>query len=209
MEPSGSPSHPDRDEAFSRLFQRYYRPVAHFFLNRGFSLEESRDLAQETFLRAYKGIEGFRNESRIETWLFRIANHIGLNARRYRRADKRGQEEISLEEAWERGLPVFSRSQPGHSVPPSQSRSQLEAVLAQERTRKLREAMAELPPKMRRCVLLRVDQGLKYREIAAVTQVSIQTVKAQIYQARKQLEEKLGDYFEELELPAREGGDDE
>lgn len=209
MEPPWSPSHADRDEAFSRLFKRYYRPVAHFFLNRGFSLEESRDLAQETFLRAYKGIDGFRNESRIETWLFRIANHIGLNAWRYRRADKRDQEEISLEEAWERGLPVFPCDRVGHPATPSQPRSQLEEVLAQERTRKLREAMAELPPKMRRCVLLRVEQGLKYREIAAVTQVSIQTVKAQLHQARKQLEEKLGDYFEELELPTPAGEDDE
>jgi RNA polymerase sigma-70 factor, ECF subfamily len=209
MEPAADPPQREREESFRRLFERYWRPLSVFFLHRGFSREESRDLTQETFLSVYRGMESFREESRIETWLFKIATHVSLNAVRYRRADKRDKQEISLEEAWEQGLPVFGRCEPVHGVGPSEPRSQLEEMLAQERTQRLKAAMSELPPRMRRCVFLRVEQGLKYREIALVTGVSIQTVKAQLHQARKQLRAKLGGYFAEVDLDALEGEDDE
>lgn len=198
----------DREERFRGLFERYFRPVASFFARRGFSSEESRDLAQETFFRVYRGMRGYRQEARIETWLFKIATHIYLNELRYQAAGKRMRQEISLDEAWEQGLPVFGPPGSGNPSGGERPDSQLDAILADERTRKLKEAIAELPPKMRRCVLLRIDQGLKYREIALVTRVSIQTVRAQLHQARKRLKEKLGDYFGELELPCAGGEDD-
>jgi DNA-directed RNA polymerase specialized sigma24 family protein len=56
---------------------------------------------------------------------------------------------------------------------------------------------------MRRCVLLRIDQGLKYREIASIMRVSIDTVKTQLHQARHRLKERLQEYFD-LEVAAGE-----
>ena len=69
-------------------------------------------------------------------------------------------------------------------------------VLAGERRRKLREAVGRLPDRMRRCVTLRIDRGLKYREIAIIMQVSTDTVKAQLYQARQRLKDDLQEYFD-------------
>ncbi len=75
----------------------------------------------------------------------------------------------------------------------------LDQVLDGERSRLLAQALDELPPKMRECMLLRVGQGLKYREIAALMQVSIATVKTQLSTAHKRLKpllEKHLDVFE-------------
>jgi RNA polymerase sigma factor (sigma-70 family) len=76
----------------------------------------------------------------------------------------------------------------------------LEATLSEERSKILREAIEELPPQMRQAVYLRVEGNLKYREIAELMNVSIETVKAHLYQARQQLKRKLANYFSEEDL---------
>ena len=176
------------DERFQELFRRFYASVTYFFRNRGFPREESRDLAQETFMRAYRRWGSFRWESRFETWLFRIATHVAINALRHQQAEKRSSDELSLEEALENGLPVFGKDRlfDGHREPEA-----LGSILDEERTVQLRTALDELPPRMRECVLLRLNHGLRYREIAALTGVSIETVKAQLFQARRQLRDPL------------------
>ena len=55
--------------------------------------------------------------------------------------------------------------------------------------------MKTLPPQMRRAITLRVDQDLKYREIASLLQISVETVKAHLFSARKRLREELGDEY--------------
>lgn len=182
----------DRDLEFQRLFERFYRPVARFFVNRGFDLEDSRDMAQETFASIYNGLDGFRQESSEETWLFKIAANTWRNALRKRAAVKRDADETSLDEllvvGWDPG-----------DADSLDARDPLAASLGEERSRMLRKAIDELPAEMRRCVLLRVAQDMKYREIAAIMQISIQTVKSQLYQARERLRTSLGDYFDELD----------
>ena len=79
------------------LFRRYYRPVVAFFVRRGFSIEESRDLAQETFLRVFKNMDSFRGESAVETWLFQIAGNLYKNTLRSLQTQKRDAQEVSLE----------------------------------------------------------------------------------------------------------------
>jgi len=76
-----------------------------------------------------------------------------------------------------------------------------EELLRQERARLVRTAIDQLPEQMRRCLVLRVYQDLRYREIAAVLRLSPETVKVHFFQARRRLHRELGDYFGE-ELPA-------
>jgi RNA polymerase sigma-70 factor, ECF subfamily len=183
---------PEFDDEFRRLFEQYFQAIFAFFLRRGFSREESRDLAQETFLRVYRSIGRFRGEASFQTWLFQIATNLWRNEVRQRMAEKREGFEVSLEAEMEKGHPVSSDSRlPGESSPSGA----LDGLLADERTRKMREAVGTLPPQMRRCVLLRIEQNLKYREIASTMQISIETVKSQISQARDRLEMELGRYF--------------
>jgi RNA polymerase sigma-70 factor (ECF subfamily) len=181
--PTGNPP----ETEFDRLIERYYRPVSYFFSNRGFSIEESRDLAQETFLGVYKGLDRFRGDASVETWLFKIAANIWRNAIRSRSAEKRDGLEISADAAEETGLAGESGFDP------------LDGALSDERVRLLREAIEVLPAQMRRCLLLRVDHDMKYREIAAVLQISIQTVKSQLFQAKERLKERLAAHFPELD----------
>ena len=168
------------------LFRRYYRPVVAFFMKRGFSSEESRDLAQETFLRVFNKWDSFRGESSVETWLFQIAANLYKNTLRSLQTQKRDAQEVSLDaEVAELG---------------SRESDPLRAVLTEEEVRLLRAALEDLPPQMRQAVFLRVNGDLKYREIADVMHVSIETVKAHLYQARQHLRDRLADYFTDSEF---------
>ena len=71
----------------------------------------------------------------------------------------------------------------------------MDDLLAKEQLSLLRRELESLPPRMRRCLQLRLDQELKFREIAVLEQVSIDTVKSQLAQAKKRLRLRLGDYF--------------
>jgi len=184
----------NQEEDFQRIFEHYYPSIAGFFSRRGFTPDECRDLVQETFLRVYKGMEGYRSEAGVKTWLFTIATNLYRNEIRARRAEKRSADEVSLEEALEQGQPVFTRT-PTPLLGGEATTSPLNELLTGERARLLREALEDLPPRMRRCVLLHLDRGLKCREIAVILQVSVETVKAQLFQARQRLQQSLGDYF--------------
>ncbi len=168
-------------EASEDLFIRYYRPVVSFFQHKGFSTEESRDLAQETFLRVYGYRERFRGESSPVTWLFQIAANLYKNQLRSLAAQKRDAEEVPLDST--------------EVKDPESEDDALELMLTGERSRLLREVLEELPPQMKKAVLLRVNKDMKYREIAEEMEVSIETVKAHLYQARQHLRDRLSDYF--------------
>lgn len=175
------------------LYRKYYRPVVYYFARRGCSREESRDLAQETFLRVYKNKGTFRGESSEVTWLFQIAANLFKNTLRSHSTLKRDGFEVPLEAAGvENGM--IQEICCGHEG------GALDIILIEERARILREALEDLPPQMRQAVMLRVDQDLKYREIAEVMRVSIETVKAHLYQARQHLRDKLADYFTDVEF---------
>lgn len=165
------------------LFQRYYQPVVGFFKRRGFSAEESRDLAQETFLRVFRNMDSFRGESSVETWLFQVAANLYKNFLRNRQTQKRDAAEVPLPDR-EADAVVEERSDP------------LGSVLSNERDRLLREALLKLPPQMRRCVELSLaDVG--YRETAELMRISIQTVRSQLSEARRRLKPMLEDYVDE------------
>lgn len=187
----------NRDEAFRQIFETYYRPVYAFFLRRGFPSEECYDLAQDTFLRVSRGLESFRRESSFESWLFKVAANIYRNTLRGQAALKREADEVSLDEMTEQAAGGGREPAPALS---SGDPNALDGMLAEERQRILRSALDALPAQMRRCVLLRIDRDLKYREIAELMTVSIDTVKAHLYQARQQLKLKLGDYFGDLDF---------
>lgn len=169
------------EEELKALFDRYYPSVFHFFQNRGVPREDARDLTQETFLRVYRGIGRFRRDASFQTWLFQIATNLWCNDVRRRTAGKREGREVSLDALAEKGREATE--EPAHP---------LDHMEAEERRSTLREALSELPPQMRRCVLLRLDRDLKYREIASLMQISVDTVKSQLSQARGRLQARLG-----------------
>ena len=183
----------EREEAFRRIFERSYRPVVGFFRRHGFSHEDCEELAQETFFRVHKSLGEFRGAARFDTWLFQIAANLYRNALRDQGAQKREGREISLDAA---PAPSPLETQ----IPPAEDPSPLEELLERECDEKLQRAICALPPQRRRCVELRVAGGLKYREIAEVLRISIDTVKTHLNHARQQLRAELGDYYADLDF---------
>ena len=174
------------EESSEKLFRRFRPSVQSFFARKGFSTEDGRDLTQEVFLRVFKGIDTFRRESRFERWLWEIAAHIYFNEVRRRRTEKRDGLETSLDTPVETDDGVS----PAPGIPTSDP-SPEEQVIKGEQLAAFRAALQELPEQMRRCCLLRYEQGLKYQEIAIVMKISIETVKAHLHQARKRLAARL------------------
>ena len=183
-----SVGHYDRDRLFQELFKKFYRPVFYFFSRRGFDREECRDLTQETFANAYKGMGGYREEASYQTWLFRIAKHLWLNKKRNLSAAKRNRPEVSRDEVQEDRAEI--------DPPDVDSLDPEEELLRTERIRLVRDVLVELPPQRRRCLLLRLE-GLKYREIAALLGISLQAVRSHLFQAREQLRGLLDEHFGE------------
>lgn len=186
----------DREETFRRIFHLHYPRVFRYFVTQGFSEDESRDLAQETFLRVLSGISHFRGDASFRAWLFQVASNVYRNTLRGRLTQKRVAAEIPLDSS--PGLEIADTFRPGLD---KVEKDALANVIAQERSKLLSEALEELPPQMRRCVELRIAQDLKYREIATLMNLKIDTVKVHLHQARKLLRQKLGDYFLSEEDP--------
>lgn len=178
-------------EEFERLFESYCRPVNRYFARRGCSREECQDLTQDTFMGVYKGMGSYRNESSIETWLFVIAANIWRNWLRSKSAQKRAAAEVSLD------VPGSREDQGLLGILKSADTGALQKLLSTESFRALREELEDFPPRMRFCFLLRFHSGLKYKEIATIMEISVETVKSQLFQARMRLKENLGDHFSE------------
>jgi RNA polymerase sigma-70 factor (ECF subfamily) len=180
------------EENFRRLFLVYHRPVYGFFSRRGLPPDACQDLTQETFLGIYRGMGTFRMGMPFDAWLFTLATNVYRKRLRRERAGRRRGEEVPFETDPE------TDSRPGGSRAETIAASDLgpgEDSLRSERARLLREAVEGLPDQMRACLVLRVYHDLKYREIAVAMGLSIDTVKAHLFQARQRLRAGLGDYF--------------
>lgn len=175
------------DEAsFRSLFDLHRRAIHRFFEKRGCNAGDCEDLCQETFLCLYQGLGSFRGEALFKTWVFQIATNVYKQSLRRRHTAKRTGHEVSLdgdEVAGERPL-----------VGP------LGQTLLKERLNFLREAMEDLTPQMRQCVMLRGFQELDYAEIADVLQISVSAVKVQLFRARRKLTHRLDDRFGDFNL---------
>lgn len=180
-----------RVEASSRrIFERYYRWVWGFFSRRGYSPEDAEDLAQETFLQLFREITSFRGDSSFQSWLFAVAVNLHRNEQRRHKRQKRNALEVPLDAA--DGLADRRRRElTAEQASPAQS------AFERERQAALERAVGTLPPQMRHCLELRLGQDLKCRQIAALLKVSVDTVKAHLFQARQRLRVELGEEYGE------------
>lgn len=165
---------------FREIFSEFYPLVLRYFVRQGFSEEDSRDLAQETMLRIYRSLPDFSGDAQLGTWVFQVTANVCRNAARMRAAHKRSASEAPPDE--------------GEDLP-DEGDGPLRELLTGERARILTEALRDLPPQMRRCVELRVQRDLTYREIAELMQISLNTVRAHLFQARQILRSRLSTYF--------------
>lgn len=171
---------------FREIFSEFYPRVFRYFVHHGFGEEDSRDLAQETMLRVYRNLPAFSGDAQLGTWVFQVTANVGRNALRTRTAHKRSASDAPLDEGPHRETDL-----------PDGAEGPLRELLTGERAKLLSEALQDLPPQMRRCIELRIQRDLTYREIAELLRISLNTVKAQLFQARQILRSRLSGYFDE------------
>lgn len=176
----------DVEQNFARLSRRFRPALLRFFARLGVAGDLGQDLTQETLLGIYTGIGAFRSEARFESWLFRIATNVFRKHLRRQAAGKRAAPEVALDEI-EAPDKVAALAAGRHSAALGPEASALD----RERRRLLLAAVDELPDRMRRCLILRAFQELTYEEIAMIMQLSTETVRSHLFQARRRLKERL------------------
>ena len=163
--------------AFDDLLRRWDRKIQGAIYRIMGSEDEARDLCQETFLKAYRALRGFKGEARFSSWLYQIA----LNVCRDRMRRRKGRRMVSLEGLDEEGTPL--------PVPPGPSA--LDVVEANDLARAVAAAVAGLPEDEREVIVLKEYQGLTFLEIAGVLGLPISTVKTRLYRGLGVLKERL------------------
>jgi RNA polymerase sigma-70 factor (ECF subfamily) len=152
-----------RREAFDVIVQRHQRQVYQLCFRFVHNHEDAADLAQDVFVRAFKGLGKFKGDASLATWLYRVGVNACLNRRAVRR------------------LPT----EPLEAAPRPDAASEdaLAAVVRGERATAVRQAIAQLPPKQRATVVLRIYQELSHEEIARVLGGTVGASKANLFHA--------------------------
>ena len=148
--------------------------------------EEARDLAQETFLRAFQSIGHFRGDSDLRTWIYRIAINQARNRWRWWRRRRRDVT-VSID------APDIGNGRLGlvATLKSTSVKDPEQHTLANERERALQKALGSLRRVYREAVVLRDIEGFAYEEIAATLEISVGTVKSRLARGRQELRRKL------------------
>jgi RNA polymerase sigma-70 factor (ECF subfamily) len=163
--------------AFDTLVQRWERKIQGAIFRIMGSGEDARDIAQETFLRAYRGLASFKSEARFSSWLYQIA----LNLCRDRLRQRRGKTLVSLDDLDPTTAARIERTES----------SAHELVEARDLGRLVASAMSALPEEQREVIVLKEYQGLTFQEIADSLEVPVSTVKTRLYRGLVQMRERL------------------
>jgi RNA polymerase sigma-70 factor, ECF subfamily len=156
--------------AFAELVRRHQGKVRGLLLRLTGNHSVADDLAQEVFLRAYRGLVGFEGRSRFSTWIYRIAYNVFLNHR------ARSKELAALPQGFE-----------SHAAAPETELSPSRLDLRHD----LAAAIAELPERYRVVVTLYYLEEVSYPEIAEVLDLPLGTVKTHLHRAKRMLRDHL------------------
>jgi RNA polymerase sigma-70 factor (ECF subfamily) len=165
--------------AFELLVRKYQYKIVQL-VSRLVGDADAPDVAQETFIRAWRALNGFRGQSAFYTWLYRIGINTAKNSlvsRNRRPADQ--------------DIDVADAEQYGHTEHLSDIATPEAELLTDEIRDKVNEAIAKLPPDLRQAITLRELDGLSYEEIAQVMDCPIGTVRSRIFRAREAIDAVL------------------
>jgi len=163
----------DRD-AFDTIVERHQRAIYRVCYRFSGTHEDASDLAQDVFVRAYKGLRTFKGHASLTTWLYRIAINVGLN--------HVGTKKPATEPIGVTGDDLRSSSE-----------GPVDAVLRGERAAQVRAAIRRLPRKQRATLVLRVYHELPHEQIARILGSSVGAVKANFFHALSNLKKLLPD----------------
>jgi RNA polymerase sigma-70 factor (ECF subfamily) len=160
------------ERAATLLVERHAEAVARFAASAG-ARDDVGEVVQDTFVRAFASLDGFRGESAFRTWLFTIARRLILDRRR---AGRRRGEEVEVKDTDVRT-----------------EYDALDAVVAEETEGRMRAALDGLTPTQREVFTLRVSEGMSYREIADVAGTTEGAARVHYHNAMRAIKEFLDD----------------
>ena len=167
-------------DSFNQLVLRWERPIyalAYRVIGRE---EEARDVAQETFLRAFRALKGFKGQAKFSSWLYRITLNL---CRDWMRREKRAPVAQAPE-----GVDIIEMAGEG-----TRAESIEELVGRKELGRAVSKAMALLPDEQRTAIILKEYHGLTFQEIAELLDCPLSTVKTRLYQGLSVVRRQLRD----------------
>jgi RNA polymerase sigma-70 factor, ECF subfamily len=163
-------------EAFGQLIDRHASIIMNLAYRMVGNRAEAEDLAQESFLAAFKALSTFRADSKFSTWLYRIASNKCKDWLRAKRPGM-GQQDIDIDEVLD--IHVAEEQTP-------------ERLLSQQQVAlELEQAIQRLPPLYREAFVLKHVEGLSYEEMAEILGVNGDTLKMRVYKGRLQLSREL------------------
>lgn len=167
-------------KAFDLLVIKYQNRIIQLINRYVRDPHEAQDIAQETFIKAYRAMASFRGDSAFYTWIYRIAintakNHLAARSRRPT------DDEIEVE--------VAEQFEGENSLRDQETPEGI--LLSEELGRTIQVALDELPGELRTAITLREMEGLSYDEIADVMDCPVGTVRSRIFRAREAIEKKI------------------
>jgi RNA polymerase sigma-70 factor (ECF subfamily) len=159
-------------EAFNELVLKYQKPLYYLLYRMVSNHEDASDLLQKTFVKAFTGLDSFERRSTFKTWLYQIAINLAKNVYR----DRSKAQHVPID-----------------SVIIGRDPRTLEALIQKESRLLLRQALAGLPEKQRMTVMLRIQEGRKFEEIAEIMQCSLGTAKANYHHGVRKLKTMMGE----------------
>jgi RNA polymerase sigma-70 factor, ECF subfamily len=165
-------------DAFRMIFERYSRPVMSFIYDQIGDRDVAEELAQETFVRAYRNLKSLKEETKLSTWLFGIAKNV---ARESIRSKVRDRHNVDLDD--DQVLDLSDQS----PVPVNQ-------LLDKEFNQVVQRSLAKLDDDKRMVFTLKVLHQRSYEEIAEITGFSIPKLKTDLHRARAEMRQRVGRY---------------
>jgi len=168
-------------QAFGLLVAKYQRKLARLLSRLIRDSAEVEDVAQETFIKAYRALPSFRGDSAFYTWLYRIGINTAKNylVSQGRRAPTTTDFDSEEAETFDDGDQLRDINTPER------------LLMTKQIGNTVNEAMEALPEELKTAIVLREIEGLSYEEIAAIMECPIGTVRSRIFRAREAISEKL------------------
>jgi len=177
-------------EAFDELVTRYRTRIFAMIYNMVHNEQDAWDLAQDSFVKAWKSIKRFRGRSSFYTWIYRIVMNVTIDWLRKKQVKGAGVEfddAIQLREV-----------NPASKTLPKAEPLPYERMERTEVRARIDNAITQLSPEHRAVILMKETEGMQYHEIAEALGCSIGTVMSRLFYARKKLQNLLKDVYENI-----------
>ena len=168
------------ENAYSSLVKRYKSGIYNLIYQMIKNREETEDLVQETFIKAFKSLESYNTDYAFSTWLYKIAfNHCIDSIRKKKLKTLPLDKPIKLKEG-----------EVQHEIKDN-SYSPENTFLFAERKKRIQDSIDSLPEKYKRAIVMRHQEDCSYEQISKILHIPLGTVKARIFRAREMLKKKL------------------